>query len=315
MKFSKILLYLCPNLIIFCFLLKTLIIEDVVLKPITSQPLQQPPPLPPPSVSSTKFNFSCFRPGPFAYKAWTKTIANEATLTHHGPVYKYALELSSARGNCREVCRNLSAMGTTGGVGQQDSDLIDDRVCPGYERRWILDPKACAKPPLMYTCSGGGYRYVHPDIDLRLLENGAACAALARKGIKKIVTGGDSFMRHMYQGLLMVLSGNFENGGVNVGVSSCDDDRQFDEKECRGQVPTVSRACGGNVTTVLYWGSWWMPEMAQLHMALTPWSCRAVITPRTVTTLGTLVTTRNTSSRILSICARVKTPCENLCQE
>ena len=67
----------------------------------------------------------------------------------------------------------------------------------------------------------------------------SGCKALLRKGILRILFHGDSFMRQIYAGMLITLSGNYVNGSIadtqfarQTGSAACVYHKQFYEKKC-----------------------------------------------------------------------------------
>lgn len=66
------------------------------------------------------------------------------------------------------------------------------------------------------------------------------CALLEREGIRKIYFVGDSYMRHIYQAMMITLSGDFEQGSVPAHIREhekynkmdCAYHRQFIAKNC-----------------------------------------------------------------------------------
>lgn len=81
------------------------------------------------------------------------------------------------------------------------------------------------------------------------------CEALAKKGITKISFYGDSYMRHLYQSMLITLNGNFKSGSqndraINNSSNPCLFHSQFNEKlDCRELTRAENATvCGNRVT-------------------------------------------------------------------
>ena len=50
---------------------------------------------------------------------------------------------------------------------------------------------------------------------LQLHNNITACEALVKKGIKKILFSGDSYMRQIYAATLITLNGDYKHGSID----------------------------------------------------------------------------------------------------
>jgi hypothetical protein len=59
-----------------------------------------------------------------------------------------------------------------------------------------------------------------------------ACEVLTKKGIKRIIMMGDSFMRHMYEALIMTVTGNYRDSPLIRSDKSCEYHMLFCEKRC-----------------------------------------------------------------------------------
>lgn len=71
---------------------------------------------------------------------------------------------------------------------------------------------------------------------------------------RSILFCGDSFIRHAYEGMALVLSGDYSHGAI-PNDTFCADEAQFDEKTCRHRVPgQIDTACG--VRLALKYSSW-----------------------------------------------------------
>ena len=81
------------------------------------------------------------------------------------------------------------------------------------------------------------------------------CAMLPRG--TKLLFAGDSFVRHAFQGALILLRLDYEYGGLNGPQEGCQYNGQFKEKKCRFSIlgsdgtGCVQTACAGNVTVRL----------------------------------------------------------------
>jgi hypothetical protein len=81
-----------------------------------------------------------------------------------------------------------------------------------------------------------------------IFDHKTACKALIDKGIKKILFYGDSFMRHIYGGMLISLNGDYKGGSLaNLTTSSeCAYHNQF-EKRCVHALNHYGSVCDGKV--------------------------------------------------------------------
>lgn len=91
------------------------------------------------------------------------------------------------------------------------------------------DEQACKQ----FTCSPSGYIW-RPNPPTTLYNNVTACDALIKKGIKKIVYYGDSYIRHIYAAMLITLNGNYESGSMANPAKDplCRYHTLFQEKRC-----------------------------------------------------------------------------------
>ena len=115
---------------------------------------------------------------------------------------------------------------------------------------WVKDAAACSKRPHSLYCSPTGFKLsgvpaapLHP------------CAMLKAKGVHSILFAGDSFVRHAYQSTLMLLSGNYKDGGIKCRKKKCPRQCQYagqlKEKSCRTLVPNQASVCGQGVHGIL----------------------------------------------------------------
>jgi hypothetical protein len=85
-----------------------------------------------------------------------------------------------------------------------------------------------------WTCTPGGLVWKQKTNPYKLYNNITACDALVKKGVKKILFHGDSYLRHVYAGMLITLNGNYESGSMKDPASdtSCRYHQLFNEKRC-----------------------------------------------------------------------------------
>ena len=132
--------------------------------------------------------------------------------------------------------------------------------------RWIKSFD-CEKPPLSYACSPKGYTWqVGSSTVQPFLTGDNACHKLEKSGLRNIAFVGDSYVRHTFEGLALVLSNDYEMGVLNAEGrqdSECHNEGQFDEKKCREYVMHSITTCNKKVNLHLFEGAW--PRITQQH--------------------------------------------------
>lgn len=101
-----------------------------------------------------------------------------------------------------------------------------------------------------WTCTPGGLVWKQKTNPYKLYNNETACDALKKKGIKKILFYGDSYLRHIYAGMLITLTGNYESGSMRDPKSDtyCRYHHLFNEKRCNYyNLNHYGQMCGGEV--------------------------------------------------------------------
>ena len=122
---------------------------------------------------------------------------------------------------------------------------INDTAVDANE--WTRNETHCAAHPFTCTPSGLHYRAIRETTD-RYGSPERICAALQASGLRRILFCGDSYVRHAFEGLLLILSGDYEHGAmVNDELLECVGEAQFEEKHCRFKVPGYKQMCGGAV--------------------------------------------------------------------
>lgn len=138
--------------------------------------------------------------------------------------------------------------------GSHEMHPFVDSCNQGY---WFRDPATCSTYPANMTCTASGQVW---KADGCVLETSSvACARLIDANIRKLLFIGDSYVRHAYEGMLLMLSGDFSKGALIPGTTDeypdCLDDGQFEELKCRHHVKTNDTLCGGLVTVALKYGA------------------------------------------------------------
>jgi len=100
--------------------------------------------------------------------------------------------------------------------------------------RWAPDPRENVEP---FTCSPSHLCFHQAPTSM----SSTPCERLRGK---QVLFCGDSYIRHAYEGLALVLSGNYSHGALLPNASpSCADEAQFDERGCRLQVSHHIQTC------------------------------------------------------------------------
>ena len=150
----------------------------------------------------------------------------------------------------RIACQNQNINVTTSYI---PSEYDDDST---FFCKWSIekDPSLCFE---QYLCSPCGHRWVCEEKSMNRSQRfsnitnlrkshvwtgQSACAALQVFGVKNVYFLGDSYMRHIYIAMILLLSGNYKNGGLNR-PEKCSYSHQFSEKSCR-DVPLTYQICG-----------------------------------------------------------------------
>jgi hypothetical protein len=116
---------------------------------------------------------------------------------------------------------------------------------------WVKDPAFCGAPPGLFACTPDGHRYAG------IRSAGEPCALLAGAGVTDIRLCGDSYMRHVYQALVMVLQGDYRYAAVPESAGDqCAGERQFRSDQCRAHVLREASACHGQLR-VAYTGEFY----------------------------------------------------------
>jgi len=125
-----------------------------------------------------------------------------------------------------------------------------------YNLTWEWRPALCAQRPFSYACSPRKFSFLD-NCTLRFFTSEEACNILAQASIQNVEYVGDSFVRQSYQGLLSVLSGDFERGAVakESAPTTCTGNYQF-FKPCREHVPMQESRCNASVALTLRYNYW-----------------------------------------------------------
>ena len=116
--------------------------------------------------------------------------------------------------------------------------------------KWVQDQTWCSSTLFSkYHCTPSRYRYSPLDV---LFDMNSSCALFQRLNITRVLSIGDSYLRHFHVALKLVLSNDYVTGGTNgQPVPSClvdDGQGQFAEKDCRGYVATSGTFCEERLT-------------------------------------------------------------------
>ena len=130
---------------------------------------------------------------------------------------------------------------------------------------WVQNVSLCTELPYSYTCANDKV-HIWGDLPFALMRR-PACSILEQRKIRTITFCGDSYIRHAYQALLLILTGDYETGSMRDDFKAeCSGDAQFEESKCRHGLPhAISGLCSGAVTLKLVWDSWPVPSLADLE--------------------------------------------------
>ena len=113
---------------------------------------------------------------------------------------------------------------------------------------WTRDLSYCARHAFACTPSGLYYKEVRETTE-RYNSSEKLCAALEARKLRRILFCGDSFVRHAFEGFLLILTGDYGHGAMTDDAQrECVGESQFEEKYCRHKVATHKRVCGVDVT-------------------------------------------------------------------
>ncbi len=135
----------------------------------------------------------------------------------------------------------------TGGEQRIHRSSVGHAIGP----RWVQDAAGCAARP--WTCS---HNWTWVDPERPFLDREDACFLLVSAGVTRILFVGDSFIRQVYQAMLLVLSGDPEHESMDgYAPPSCDGEGAFADEHCRHTLQMTSGAyCGGRVVVRLKYG-------------------------------------------------------------
>eukprot|EP00128_Syssomonas_multiformis_P009425 Colp12_sorted_trinity150504_noHs@2957 len=119
------------------------------------------------------------------------------------------------------------------GCGKRFSDDLKDASetssCPDLETLLSQASRSTVDAPLELVQQNCSLKWFTPD---------EACEAIENSG-RKLIFIGDSFTRHFLQGMNILLTGDYEKGGLSYDlmkqedIETCKCDQQFNEKTCR----------------------------------------------------------------------------------
>ena len=108
---------------------------------------------------------------------------------------------------------------------------------------WFRDVKFCDKTLASgFECAPGSLRALRPAI------TSPPCQMLLKSNVRRLLLVGDSFMRHVYGALVLLLSEDYRKGAlINQHGCICHFNGQFREKKCRQQLQFEKSVCNGKV--------------------------------------------------------------------
>jgi hypothetical protein len=101
-----------------------------------------------------------------------------------------------------------------------------------YGGDWTKATSELCQVPVCIEDSSLGNLTWRTDPPYDLFTKQTACQHMHNLGYNHIFLAGDSFIRHIYQSLLLVFSDDYEYGALNAETLKCKGDNQFSEKGC-----------------------------------------------------------------------------------
>lgn len=88
----------------------------------------------------------------------------------------------------------------------------------------------------------------HSNPPLVIYDGITACKLFADRGITEVYTYGDSFIRHIYAAMLLLLTDNYETGCLSKPEVKCLGKQQFNEKRCNTELLKINASlCNGHL--------------------------------------------------------------------
>ena len=103
-----------------------------------------------------------------------------------------------------------------------------ERFSYSRQGEWLHQPSEFCKQTYLCNVESKSWVTNPPSV---VFDQKSACNALVRSGIKQVYTYSDSYMRHIYSAMLIILSGNYKSGCLDQESANCLYDNQF-ETEC-----------------------------------------------------------------------------------
>jgi hypothetical protein len=154
---------------------------------------------------------------------------------------------------CQMVCADYPEPANKKATQEkEDSCKGHSKLWPALdEGQWIEDTEYCT--PFQGTpreCLLGKYRWkLSGCSQFETFDREQACSLLWEHNISDIAVVGDSLMRHIWQGLVLVLSGDFDYN-IHGDTQGCRGESAFSEKKCRASVGAMVPLCFQNSTNM-----------------------------------------------------------------
>ena len=173
------------------------------------------------------------------------------------------------------VARVVARTGWYASLRDADEPACSDVLLEMQRGEWVHSAEVCesssrAARVLCSTNQSVGYGTVDSRpvgllwrpraCSLRIYDGAGACSVLQRAG--GVVVLGESFERHLYMGLLNVLTDDYDEGALTHGgrlhgfsPSTCRGERQYNERDCRRHRDTRREpiaGCGGAEVVVYH---------------------------------------------------------------
>jgi hypothetical protein len=124
---------------------------------------------------------------------------------------------------------------------------------------WVKDLEFCSIHSRL--CTPSGERWYEEN--LTIMNHHQACDLFREKKIEHLEFVGDSFIRHFYQGFILLLTNDYQRGATTSDDPSCFDNGQFEEKKCRHATPKSVSLCNGSLSASLTYGTNPIPTEAR----------------------------------------------------
>lgn len=129
---------------------------------------------------------------------------------------------------------------------------VTTSIIPNCTQCWVPSLQPDVDCISHHLCTKDNYIYKETiDTQYDLFKE-TACEALQKKNVTGIAFLGDSYIRHIFQGFIITLSGNYHNGATLSKDRKCLDEGQISEKKGCSSMLFEAAMCNGTVSLNLY---------------------------------------------------------------